>query len=92
MANVSVAKAKRHLSELITRSAHGHERFIITRRGQSVAVLVSLQNLAIIEQHAEHEGLATLVGQWSDFEELAQSIENPNELGRLERPGREVSL
>ena len=92
MSKVSVAEAKSHLSELIARSAHGHERFIITRRDRPVAALVSLQDLAIIEQHKERQGLATLVGLWPNFEEVAESIENLDELRSKGGGGRDVSL
>ncbi|MGC8491954.1 MAG: type II toxin-antitoxin system Phd/YefM family antitoxin [Syntrophobacteraceae bacterium] len=92
MPKVSVAQAKSRLSDLIARSAHGHERFIITRRNRPVAALVSLDDLAIIEQHEERQGLAALVGQWPDFDEVAAAVGDIDELRRKEGAGREVSL
>jgi prevent-host-death family protein len=92
MSKVSVAEAKSHLSELIARSAHGHERFIITRRDHPVAAIVSLRDLTIIEQYEERQGLAALVGLWPNFEELAESIENLEELRNQGGSGREVSF
>ncbi len=91
MEKISVAEAKSHLSELIARSAHAHERFIITKRDNPVAAIVSIEDLAIIEQHTEREGLAAIAGLWDDFDELAESI-NIDVLRCQGGPGREVSL
>lgn len=38
--SVSVAEAKKHLSELLGRVAYGKEQIIITRRGRPMAKLV----------------------------------------------------
>ena len=38
--SVSVAEAKRHLSDLLGRVAYGGERVVITRRGRPMATLV----------------------------------------------------
>lgn len=92
MPRISVAEAKSHLSELLGRSAHGHERFVITKRDRPVAALVSLEDLAIIEQNEERQGLATLVGRWSDFDEVAEAIGDLEELRRQGGRERDVSL
>lgn len=92
MSQVSVANAKSHLSELIAKSAHGHERFIITRRDKPVAALVSLDDLKIIEQHQERQGLAAVASLWPDFEEVAKTLSDFGELRRQGGEGRDVSL
>jgi prevent-host-death family protein len=92
MPKISVAEAKSHLSEFIARSAHGHERFVITRRDRPVAALVSLEDLTIIEQHEERQGLASLVGRWPDFTEVAEAIGDLEALRRKGGGGRDVSL
>ncbi|MBU0499369.1 MAG: type II toxin-antitoxin system Phd/YefM family antitoxin [Gammaproteobacteria bacterium] len=74
MPQVSIAEAKSHLSELIAKCAHGHERFIITRRDKPVAALVSLDDLMIIEQHQERQGLAAVASSWPGFEEVASGV------------------
>ncbi|MCK4843131.1 MAG: type II toxin-antitoxin system Phd/YefM family antitoxin [Methylococcales bacterium] len=81
---ISVAKAKSHISELIAKSQYSHERFIITKRDKPVAVLVSLDDLKILEQHEEKQGLAAIVGKWQGFDEVADAmgnIENLRESG-----------
>lgn len=93
MPQVSVAEAKAHLSELIVKSAHGHERFIITRRDKPVAALVSLDDLKIIEQHQERQGLATVVSAWPGFEEeVATALDDLSDLRHRGGTGRDVSL
>lgn len=92
MPKVSVAEAKSHLSELIAKSAHGKERFVITRRNRPVAALVSLEDLRILEQHQQREGLVAVAGKWQDFDELAMAMGDPAELRRAGGGGRDVSL
>ena len=70
---VSVAKAKALISELIAKTQYSHERFIITRRNKPVAALVSLEDLKLVEQHMEKQGLAAIAGKWQGFEEVAKS-------------------
>jgi prevent-host-death family protein len=79
---VSVAETKSHLSELIARSAHGRERFVITRRNRPAAALVSLEDLRIIEQHEERQGLAAVAGSWPDFDEVAEALGDIAEIRR----------
>jgi len=92
MPKVSVAEAKSHLSELIAKSALGRERFVITRRNRPVAALVSLEDLRIIEQHQQRQGLAAVAGKWKEFDELADALGDLAELRRAGGGGRDVSF
>ncbi len=92
MPKVSVAEAKSHLSELIAKSAHSQERFIITRRDKPVAALVSLDDLRIIEQHRQVEGLAAIAGKWKGFDELAEALGEIEALRQNGGGGRDVSF
>ena len=71
MANVvGVAETKRRFSELMGRVVSKGERFIIQRRGKSVAALVSSEDLERLEQEpSEPKGLLAAVGALSDFDE-----------------------
>jgi len=89
---ISVAKAKSHISELIAKSQHSHERFIITKRDKPVAALVSLHDLKILEQYEETQGLATIAGKWSGFDEVADAMGNIENLRVSGGKGRDVSL
>ena len=92
MPTVSVANAKSHLSELIAKSLHAHERFVITRRNKPVAALVSLDDLQLIEQHEERQGLASIASKWKDFEEVNEHLEDLQELRQSGGSGRNVSF
>ena len=92
MPSISVANVKSHLSEIIAKSAHGHERFIITRRDKPVAAIVSLDDLKIIEQYQERQGLAVVASSWPDFEEVATALNDLGEFRRQGGEGRNVSL
>jgi len=92
MPTVSVANAKSHLSELIAKSSYGRERFVITRRNKPVAALVSLEDLEIIEQHEERQGLASIAGKWKGFEEVAGRLKDLHQLRQDGGSGRNVSL
>lgn len=93
MGNVlSVADAKKHLSELMSRVAYNQERFLIERRGKPMAALVSVEDLARLEQQpAITKGLLAAVGAWSEFDELDQMVEDIYKQ-RREALDREVTL
>jgi prevent-host-death family protein len=92
MPSISVAEAKSHLSEIISKSAHGHERFIITRRDKPVAAIVSLEDLKILEQYQERQGLAAVASSWPDFEEVAVALSDLRGHRQQGGEGRDVSL
>jgi len=92
MQHISVAEAKSHLSEIIAKSIHGHERFIITRRDKPVAALINLDDLKIIEQYQERQGLAAVASTWPDFEEMATPLLDLTALRKQGGEGRNVSL
>ncbi len=92
MSTVSVAEVKSHLSEFLSRSAHGRERFVITRRHKPVAALVGIDDLRIIEQHEERQGLADIAGSWPGFDEVAEALGDISQLRRQGGEGRNVSL
>ncbi|MEE9425919.1 MAG: type II toxin-antitoxin system Phd/YefM family antitoxin [Methylococcales bacterium] len=90
--SVSVAKAKSHISELIAKSQYSHERFIITKRDKPVAALVSLDDLAVLEQHEEHQGLASIARKWQAFNEVTDAMGDIKTLRASGGKGRDVSL
>ena len=90
--SVSVANAKSHISELIAKSQYSHERFVITKRDKPVAVLVSLDDLKILEQYEEKQGLADIAGKWEGFDEVLDAMGDIDILRRNGGKGRDVSL
>jgi prevent-host-death family protein len=47
---IPFTEAKAHLSDLVNRTFHEHERFVLTRNGRPVAVLVSPEDLESLEE------------------------------------------
>ena len=88
---ISVAKAKSHISELIAKSQYSHERFIITRRDKPVAALVSFDDLKILKQYEEKQGLAAIAGKWQGFDEVADEMGELETLRASEGKARYVS-
>ncbi|MCH8107464.1 MAG: type II toxin-antitoxin system Phd/YefM family antitoxin [Chloroflexi bacterium] len=77
LTRMSVADAKKHLSELMSRVVYKNERFLIERRGKPMAALVSAEDLAQLEQEpTASKGLRAAVGAWADFEDLDQVIDD----------------
>jgi prevent-host-death family protein len=50
---VNMAEAKNRLSEIVNRVAYGGQRIILESRGKPKAVLVSVEDLALLETLAE---------------------------------------
>ena len=74
---MSVADAKKHLSELMSRVAYNKERFLIQRRGRPMAALVSAEDLEQLEQLSKTgQGLLSAVGACADFDEWDQMIDD----------------
>ena len=90
--SISVAKAKSHISELIAKNQYSDERFIITKRNKPVAALVSLDDLKILEQYTEKQGLVAIAGKWYGFDEVADAMGEIETLRANGGKGRDVSL
>lgn len=89
---VPIAEVKSRFSEYASRSAHGNEHFIITRRGKPLAALVSLDELAMLESMHASRGLATAMGNWSGVEEVGEGTEEAYEARSAQGEGRDVSF
>lgn len=63
MSNISLAEAKAHLSEVITRVSKHHERVTVTVHGQPSAVLVAPDDLDALEETIAVLGNADLMKQ-----------------------------
>ena len=50
MTGYAMAKARKNLTELVSRVAYGGERIAIARRNKNLAVLVSVEEAALLEE------------------------------------------
>lgn len=87
---LTAAEAKTHFAESL-RLAEAGDVVEITRYGKPVAALVGgrrLEQLERLEAATPQEGLAALVGRWSDGDDFADEVDRVV-AGR--RPVREIS-
>ncbi|MBW1956809.1 MAG: type II toxin-antitoxin system Phd/YefM family antitoxin [Deltaproteobacteria bacterium] len=50
---VTVADVRKNFSHIINKVAYGKESFVLTRRGQAIAALVSIEDLKLIQDLEE---------------------------------------
>jgi prevent-host-death family protein len=87
--DVSIAEMKNNLSQYVAESFVKGTRFVITKRNKPVAALVHIEDLKIVEQHREREGLLQAIGKWKNFEEVAKPIKDPSKLRKeMDRAGK----
>ena len=89
---VPIAEVKSRFSEYASRSAHGHEHFIITRRGKPLVALVGLDELAMIESMTASRGLATVMENWRGIGEIREGAEDVYGERSAQGEGRDVSF
>ncbi len=49
MTRLAVSKAREDLADMLNRVAYGHERVLIERRGKTLAALVPVEDLELLE-------------------------------------------
>lgn len=47
---ISTAEARKHLADIVNRVAYGREPVVLTRHGEEVAALVSMEELELLRQ------------------------------------------
>lgn len=50
LTTVSTADARKHFADIVNKVAYGKEPIVLTRRGQKVAALVSMDELELLQQ------------------------------------------
>jgi len=50
LTTISTADARKHFADIVNKVAYGKEPIILTRRGQEVAALVSMDELELLQQ------------------------------------------
>lgn len=88
---LSVAEAKSHFSEYVSKVAYTGEKFVIAKRGKPLVALVSIEDLENIKVSQEEKGLSEIIGKWKNFEEIEDNI-NKAYYSREEDRGRDVSF
>ena len=48
--SISTADARKNFADIVNKVAYGNESIVLTRRGQEVAALVSIEGLELLQQ------------------------------------------
>ena len=51
---ISTADARKNFADIVNKVAYGKEPIVLTRRGQEVAALVSIDELELLQQIEDH--------------------------------------
>ena len=51
---ISTADARKHFADIVNKVAYGKEPIVLTRRGQEVAALVSIDEFELLQQIEDH--------------------------------------
>lgn len=51
---VTTAEARKNLSEIISKVAYGKEPVVLTRRGEKIAALISMEELELLQLIEDH--------------------------------------
>ena len=54
MTTVTTAEARKKLAEIINKVAYGKEPVILTRRGEKIAALISMEELELLQLIEDH--------------------------------------
>ncbi|NIM11319.1 MAG: type II toxin-antitoxin system prevent-host-death family antitoxin [Candidatus Aminicenantes bacterium] len=85
---ITLTEAKAKFSEIINRIIYKKEKFVITKKGKKVAVVVPPEEL----KEDEQEGLIKAVGALPNMDETIDQMVESIYKARIEEKSREVNL
>ena len=68
---ISVADARKKFANIINRVAYGKESFVLTRRGEALAAIVSMEDLKLLQEIEEQMDIEDA---WKARKEPGESI------------------
>ena len=66
---VSTAEARKRLAEIVNKVAYGKEPIVLTRRGEEIAALISMEELELLQLIEDH----------MDIEDARKALAEPGE-------------
>ena len=54
MTTVTTAEARKNLAEIVNKVAYGKEPVVLTRRGEEIAALISMEELELLQLLEDH--------------------------------------
>jgi len=82
MTTVTTAEARKKLAEIVNKVAYGKEPVIVTRRGEEIAALISMEELELLELIEDH----------IDIEDAPKALAEPGVNIPAENPWKELGL
>ena len=66
---ISTADARKNFADIVNKVAYGKESIVLTRRGQEIAALVSIEELELLQQ----------IEDYIDVEDAKKALQEPGE-------------
>ncbi|MGM0655991.1 MAG: type II toxin-antitoxin system Phd/YefM family antitoxin [Thermodesulfobacteriota bacterium] len=79
---ISTADARKNFADIVNKVAYGKETIVMTRRGQDVAALVSIDELELLQQIEDH----------IDIEDAKLALSEPGENISAEEVWKQLGL
>jgi prevent-host-death family protein len=79
---ISAADARKKFANIINRVAYGKEAFVLTRRGEALAAIVSMEDLKLLQE----------VGEQMDIDDAWKARNEPGENISWEKLREELEL
>ncbi len=82
MTRVTTAEARKKLAEIVNRVAYGKEPVVLTRRGEEIAALISMEELELLQ----------LIEDRMDIEDAKKALAEPGKNISAEKAWKELGL
>ncbi|MDF1580227.1 MAG: type II toxin-antitoxin system Phd/YefM family antitoxin [Desulfuromonadales bacterium] len=79
---VTTAEARKKLAEIVNKVAYGKEPVVLTRRGEEIAALISMEELELLELIEDH----------IDIEDAKEALAEPGENIPAEKVWQDLGL
>ena len=82
MITVTTAEARKKLAEIVNKVAYGKEPVVLTRRGEKIAALISMEELELLQ----------LIEDRMDIEDAKKALAEPGKNISAEKAWKELGL
>ena len=82
MTTVTTAEARKKLAEIVNKVAYGKEPVVLTRRGEKIAALISMEELELLQ----------LIEDRMDIEDAKNALAEPGENISADKVWKELGL
>ena len=79
---ISTADARKHFADIVNKVAYGKEPVVLTRRGQEVAALISMDELELLQQIEDR----------IDIEDAKKALAEPGENISVQEVWKQLGL